>query len=141
MKVRELESLISEVVDYADRDSEVIITVDPTNVWVQTEEGEVALVRQRVVNSMTFGEAVQAMKAGQKVCRAGWNGKGMYVVLMEGYPNGVPASKETAIKHNISPGDIVRIRPYMALMTAQGDIACWAPSGSDSLATDWEIVK
>ena len=34
--------------------------------------------------SMTFGEALEAMKAGKKVSRAGWNGKGMYLYLADG---------------------------------------------------------
>ena len=34
--------------------------------------------------SMTFGQAIEAMKHGKKVARAGWNGKGMYLWLMPG---------------------------------------------------------
>ena len=34
--------------------------------------------------SMTFGEALEAMKAGKKVARTGWNGKGMYLYLADG---------------------------------------------------------
>ena len=29
-----------------------------------------------------FGKTIEEMKAGKKVARAGWNGKGMFVVLM-----------------------------------------------------------
>lgn len=84
-----------------------------------------------------FGLAVEMMKAGKKVARIGWNGEGMYSVLMKGCPEGVPANKETASIHGIAEGDIIKIRPYYALKTAQGDIAAWAPSGSDTLAEDW----
>ena len=31
---------------------------------------------------MNFGEALEALKAGKKVARAGWNGKGMYIYLV-----------------------------------------------------------
>ena len=31
---------------------------------------------------MNFGEAIEAMKDGKKVARKGWNGKGMWIVLM-----------------------------------------------------------
>ena len=33
---------------------------------------------------MDFGDAIRAMKAGKKVSRAGWNGKGMWVALTPG---------------------------------------------------------
>jgi len=31
--------------------------------------------------NLTFGHAIELLKRGSKVCRAGWNGKGMYLVL------------------------------------------------------------
>ena len=33
---------------------------------------------------MTFGEAIENMKKGEKVARRGWNGKGMYLFLADG---------------------------------------------------------
>ena len=35
-------------------------------------------------NSLTFGEALEALKAGKKVARNGWNGKGMHLILING---------------------------------------------------------
>lgn len=90
---------------------------------------------------MKFGEALQLAKDGNKISRVGWNGSGMYAVLMEGYPEGVPANKQTAELHNIPVGTLVKIRPYWALKTAQGDIATWTPSGSDTLAEDWVLAN
>lgn len=31
---------------------------------------------------MDFGQAIREMKTGHKVCRTGWNGKGMWIVIM-----------------------------------------------------------
>lgn len=31
---------------------------------------------------MNFGQAIEALKEGKKVLREGWNGKGMFIVLM-----------------------------------------------------------
>lgn len=95
----------------------------------------------KVSGEMDFGHALMLMKRGFKVARSGWNGTGMYVVLMKGYPEGVMANEETAKVHGLPTGTPVKIRPYFALMTAQDDIATWAPSGSDSLAEDWSIVE
>lgn len=38
----------------------------------------------RPITGCTFGLAVEALKMGFKVTRAGWNGKGMWLVLMGG---------------------------------------------------------
>lgn len=84
---------------------------------------------------MDFGEAIKAAKAGKKVARAGWNGAGMFAYIVPG--GTYPAQTEVAKAHF---GDTVPYRPYWALKTAQEDVATWAPSGSDSLAEDWQIV-
>lgn len=84
---------------------------------------------------MNFGEAIEAAKAGKKVSRTGWNGSGMYAYVVPG--GNYPAQTDIA---RAEFGDIVPYRPYWALKTAQNDIATWAPSGSDSLAEDWQII-
>src|ERR1700693_5063867 len=33
---------------------------------------------------MNFGEAIAALKSGKKVSRAGWNGKGMFLIYVPG---------------------------------------------------------
>jgi chromosome segregation ATPase len=38
-------------------------------------------------------------------------------------------------------GELVPYRPYLALKTAQNDIATWNPSTSDCLAEDWFVVE
>jgi hypothetical protein len=83
-----------------------------------------------------FGSAVYLLKMGKKVARAGWNGKGMYVYY-------VPAASYPVERNNLETmggefeNDMVPYREYLALKTAQGDVATWSPSVSDALATDW----
>lgn len=83
-----------------------------------------------------FGSAVYLLKIGKKVARKGWNGSGMYVYY-------VPAASYPVERNNLEtmggqfPDDMVPYREYLALKTAQGDVATWAPSVSDALATDW----
>lgn len=96
---------------------------------------------QDVTKGVSFGAAVQLAKLGHKVARKGWNGSGMYAVIMPGFPDGCPANEVTAAKHDIPVGTMLSVRPYWALKTAQNDIAMWAPSGSDSLADDWVLVE
>ena len=92
----------------------------------------------RPTEGMPFGQAIEAMKAGAKVARAGWNGAGMfaYYVPAASYP-----AQTGVAKAFYGEGALVPYRAYMALKTAQGDVACWAPSGSDALADDWLIVE
>lgn len=83
-----------------------------------------------------FGSAVYLLKIGKKVARKGWNGSGMFVYY-------VPAASYPVERNNLEtmggqfPDDMVPYREYLALKTAQGDVATWAPSISDALATDW----
>lgn len=94
----------------------------------------------RKTEGMTFGLAIEAMKKGAKVARKGWNGKGMFAVYQKGYPGGIEVNKQTAEVYGVPEGTVMKFRPYMQLKTAQNDCAMWAPSGSDALAEDWEIV-
>jgi len=84
---------------------------------------------------MDFGEAIRELKAGKKVARGGWNGNGMYAYYVPA--NNYPAQTDAAREEF---GDMVPYRHYLALKTAQNDVATWAPSTSDSLADDWEVV-
>jgi hypothetical protein len=71
--------------------------------------------------AMAFGHAVEAMKAGQAVARSGWNGKNMFISLVE-------------------LSDLNR-RDYIEMHTAQGDVVPWVASQSDILAHDWYIIE
>ena len=95
----------------------------------------------RLCDAMTFGHAIEAIKAGKKVCRKGWNGKGMFVVYQKGYPEGIAVNKNTAEAYGVPEGSIMKFRPYLQLKTAQNDCATWAPSCSDALAEDWMIIE
>lgn len=90
---------------------------------------------------MNFGQALEHLKAGRKMARKGWNGKGMFAVYQKGYPEGIPANKQTAEAWGINEGDLFKVRPYLQLKTAQGDHAMWVPNVSDILAEDWEWVE
>lgn len=92
----------------------------------------------RPTTGLSFGMAIEALKLGEKVARAGWNGAGQFVYL-------VPAASypaQTGIAKAYFGADaMVPYRAYLALKTAQGDVATWAPSCSDALADDWQIVE
>jgi len=88
----------------------------------------------------SFGFALEALKAGGKVARKGWNGKGMFVVYQKGYPNGIPCNKQTAESWGLNEGDLFRCNPYLQIKCVDGSHSMWVPSINDVLAEDWEIV-
>lgn len=91
----------------------------------------------RPCDAMPFGLAVEALKRGERVARAGWNGKGMFVYLVPA--NAYPAQTGVA-KAFFGDGAMVPYNAYMALKGVDGTVSTWVPSGSDALAEDWAIV-
>ena len=75
---------------------------------------------------MDFGKALEALKEGKKVARSGWNGKGMFLFLVQGSTFNV---KGTEIKYHA----------HIDMKTADNQIVPWLASQTDMLANDWEI--
>jgi len=90
---------------------------------------------------MDFGKAIKASKAGLKIARDGWNGKGMFVVYQKGYPDGIPCNKQTAEAWGIEEGDLFKCEPYLQIKMTNGSHAMWVPSINDVLAEDWRVIN
>jgi len=90
--------------------------------------------------NLSFGEAISFLKKGYKVARKGWNGKGMFIYYVKANSYPVSGNPGSAVK-GIFKNDMVPYRHYIALKTAQNDIATWSPSTSDALADDWEVIN
>jgi len=91
----------------------------------------------RMTNGLTFGLALEALKAGQKLARSGWNGAGQFVYIVPA--NAYPAQTGAA-KAYFGDGALVPYGAYLALKNAQDTVNTWAPSISDVLAEDWQVV-
>jgi len=103
--------------------------------WSPKEQFDAAY---RPCTAMTFGLALEALKRGARVARAGWNGKGMFAYLVPA--NSYPAQTGAA-KAFFGEGGMVPYNAYLALKGADDTVSTWAPSGSDALAEDWLIVE
>lgn len=92
----------------------------------------------RAVEGLSFSQALEAMKAGKKVARAGWNGKGMYLYLVGPgrYPPSTPAGEEIAATQS---DQLVPYAPYIAMKTVQDYVVPWLASQTDLLIDDWEV--
>ena len=91
----------------------------------------------RKTTGMSFGLAVEAVKKGRKVARAGWNGKGMFLFLVPG----------STFKVNRAPllgiypeGTEINYHAHIDMKTADDKVVPWLASQTDVLADDWYIV-
>lgn len=89
------------------------------------------------MNSMNFGAALEAIKAGLRIARTGWNGKGMFVYLVP--PASYPVQTGAAKAH-FGEGAMVPYNAYMAIKNVDNTVSTWVPSVNDCLATDWGVV-
>ena len=85
---------------------------------------------------MNFSDALNAVKTGSKIARAGWNGKGMFVVAICG-----DAVKEGIHNCYGDPSkDGLDVKPFMVIKGTDHELATWVPSIGDLFAEDWEVV-
>lgn len=87
---------------------------------------------------MDFSEALRAVKAGDKISRDGWNGKGMFVVHQAGYPAGIAINENTARATGLTEGTVCVFREYLMMRTVDGSFVPWVASQTDILAGDWQ---
>jgi Protein of unknown function (DUF2829) len=72
-----------------------------------------------MIGQMDIGQAIEEMRAGQRVTRLGWNGKGQFLELQE-------------------PDEHSKMSlPYVFITTVKGERVPWICSQTDLLAHDW----
>jgi len=87
---------------------------------------------------MNFGEAIEALKDGERVSRAGWNGKNMFLFLVAGSTFQV---NRAPLNQFYEEGTFVNYHAHIDMKTADGTIVPWLASQSDMLSEDWEILN
>ena len=100
---------------------------------------------------MNFSQALESLKLGSKIQREGWNGKGMYLTLVQGYPvnghlNAVSVDSEV---EGETQGKAGQMLSHIVMKTAgdsqfwgagYSDYVPWLASQTDILAEDWNIL-
>lgn len=121
---------------------------------------EPAEMQDGITLQFDFGTAICALKQGKKVARKGWNGKGMYLYLKQGYPvNGrlYPSDHGEVLPNenpdgtpNVTQCKSGQMLSHIVMKTAgdsqywgsgYSDYVPWLASQTDMLAEDWEIVE
>jgi hypothetical protein len=78
-----------------------------------------------------FSTALLHLKSGRRVARDGWNGKGMWLVLID------PGNA----MHTSAAGSF-DMQPCIGMKTADGNMQPgWLASQADMLADDWSVVE
>ncbi|SAU10303.1 DUF2829 domain-containing protein [Klebsiella pneumoniae] len=117
--------------------------------YVSWSPKEVFEKAYRPVSGLSFGLAIEALKQGKKVARAGWNGKGMWLAYVKPYTEAVHTGSTPCFCSRVfelpegAQGDPKRAPeqlPYIAMKTADDKLVPWLASQTDVLAEDWQIV-
>lgn len=88
-----------------------------------------------------FGWAIRKLKAGMRVRRAGWNGKGMWIALMPSLYLDKDIINGRTKKH-IGEDKDLDSQAYLVMWTASEQWQPgWLASQADILAGDWEVVE
>lgn len=113
--------------------------------YISWSPADVFVRAYRPITGMTFGLALEALKAGKKVARAGWNGKGMWLSMSGPGVRDIPAGafwSENNSAYAASQGGHAKVLPCITMKTATGEILMgWLASQTDMLAEDWTIVE
>lgn len=110
------------------------------------------------MTTIDFGQAIRLLKEGKSVCRAGWNGKGVFVYLNKGNfaadllgfkPGDDVQPDHPSTLNGVSiglfeaggSGTVTRM-PNINMRAADGStVVGWLASQTDILATDWMLVE
>ncbi len=82
----------------------------------------------------TFGLALAGLKRGERWARTGWNGKDMWVFLVNG--SRFEVNREP-LNIFYDEGTQIDYRPHLDMKTADGNIVPWVATQSDLLMDDW----
>lgn len=110
--------------------------------YISWSPAEVFARAYRPTTGMSFGLAIEALKTGGRVARAGWNGKGMWIILVSGTP-GVQMRDGTP--YHAAGIEVSDILPHIDMWTVNADgrramLPGWVASQTDMLADDWQLV-
>lgn len=93
-----------------------------------------------MIEHFCFSTALILLKNGKRICREGWNGKGMWLILVkqglstwhDGQPHG----------GTVDCGDagLWALSDYIAMKTSDDKFVPWLASQTDILADDWMIA-
>lgn len=107
-----------------------------TETWTLKNQFEQTFVTD---GSYSFGHAMWLLERGARVCRAGWNGKNMFLFKV-GESKDLIVNREPLLSI-LGEGATFNYQSHINMFTADGTIVPWLCSQSDMQAHDWCIVE
>jgi hypothetical protein len=99
----------------------------------------------RKSGEMSFGDALEVLKAGGRVARKGWNGKKMFLFLLPAGTVPTKAIHDPALREVIESelgGDTFEALGSIRMWTADKKVLTgWLASQTDMLTNDWVVVS
>lgn len=96
------------------------------------------------LSGLNFGQAIEALKEGKHVARAGWNGKNMRLFLLPGGTVPKTAIHDPALRKLMDEeieGDTFEALPSVRMFTADKKVLTgWLASQTDIVANDYYII-
>ncbi len=95
-------------------------------------------------SGMNFGQAIHALKLGEKVAREGWNGKGMFLFLLPAGTIPKAAIHDPKLREVLEGNDRDSFEALASIRMKTTDdkiLTGWLASQTDMLAEDWVIVE
>lgn len=83
----------------------------------------------------SFGVAIEYLKRGRKVSRAGWNGKHQYIQLASAISYKTPDGEIVNCEHDAIGNQAI------AFVGTSGVQMGWLASQADMLSEDWRLVE
>jgi hypothetical protein len=79
---------------------------------------------------MNFAEALIACFAGHCIRNEAWNGKNMYVFMVE----------EKEIPYKGEENKSQKFLPFLEMFNANEELVPWTPSNMDLFSIKWEVI-
>lgn len=83
---------------------------------------------------MDFGQALAALKRGERVTRAGWKAAGVFVYFV---PAAAYPAQTGVAKAHFGENTLVPYKAYLAIKQADGEVCVFVPGMDSLLASDW----
>ena len=99
---------------------------------------EVDMSGELVRNDFDFSEVLQLLRFGHRCARRGWNGKEMFIYLVNASQFEV---NRMPLLEYFERGTLVKYRAHIDMKYADGTCGVWLASHSDMLEPDWFVLE
>lgn len=93
---------------------------------------------------LPYSMALRMLKAGRRVARAGWNGKGMWLKMVgaNNYAVAIGTIRlEAGSGYIEGQTDALELLPWIGMKTADNKFVPWLCSQTDMIAEDWVALE